>query len=193
VYTEFIERAKKEMPVPEYFPDFRNGEYLVGRTIEVVRAHPIDYLSTYFLGLNTLWFSNNYHYFLYKYGFITLPESRPSFSMILAGGGPMAVIRELWKIGLHPYVITAILGKLLWLILVFGSLLGAGTSFKNDRNVLAFTYLLLVIYFSATILSTGIGVEQRHRYPLNPLIFIFFTTMAYSFYEKYLHRYSGPQ
>lgn len=171
VRKEFVEKANANMPNPTHPTSFENSEYYIEKSIESIKQHPTSWFCTYLLGLNTFWFSGNYHYLLARYGIIDFPQHTPSFSMILAGGGLSAVISTMKELGSQPYLYIALVGKGLWVIITLGALLGAFTVANRRASLL---FLLLVLYFSITILPMTIGVEARHRYPMIPLLFPFF-------------------
>ncbi len=168
---EFVVSTLANAPDPSNPKSFANSSFYLENTIATIQRHPQAYIHTYLLGLNTFWFSGNYHYVLARYGLIDFPKYIPSFSMLLAGGGPGAVFTALKDLGSQPYLYIAIAGKVFWLMIFFGALLGAITTRNRPAGIL---FILLVVYFSITILPMTIGVEARHRYPMNPLLFAFF-------------------
>lgn len=190
VYQEHMKLMREEAPNPGYPPSFLNRDFFISQSIPNLVGYPAEWALTYGLGLNTFWFSGNYHYLLAKYGFASFPNEQTSFSMLLAGGGVGAVIERLYAIGASAYIVAAVVGKLFWVCIVAGSLFGA---YLLRRHPLSWIFLLTAAYFSATLLLTTIGVESRHRYAVNPLLFIFFAVTVKYLYETYFNRRSGHE
>lgn len=184
--VRFLETFRKEAPFPEKPQSLYNKDYLIERSKGVIFAHPFVYAKNYLLGLNTFLFSGNYHYLLERYHIIT-QDKTVSYSLLFSRGGARAVIDEIRQNGIDAELVLAVGGKLFWLLLSLGSLIGAVIYW---RRPLGWLYLTALIYFCATILSVAIGVEARHRYMLNPLIFIFFFAMVEWVHERYISRHS---
>ncbi len=180
---EFLaSELKKNAPDHKNPSSFKNEEYLNHKSKEIIFAHPTAYLKSYFLGLNTFLFSGNYHYLLSKYNVIDVPKN-VSFSLYFAQNGFLAGISEIMSVIINPYFFLALLGKIFWVIVVLGSIVGA---WFYRKNITAFVFFLALLYFCVTILSTTLGVEARHRYMLNPLIFLFFTAMISHIYDRFV-------
>ncbi len=177
VKLELLATLAKEAPVPRNPNNLQNEEYILGVVKETILTYPKGFIKTYLLGLNTFLFSGNYHYLLLKHGFIAMPEKGLSFSLILADKGLGGMLSKVGTYAGSPYVVIAILGKIFWLVVTVGSIIGA---WRMRSKSGAFVFLMGVAYFAFTILSVTIGVEARHRYMLNPLIFVFFTAMLVS-------------
>lgn len=167
VKKEFLSRAAANVPDPKRPLTFANASYYLENTLRSVQLYTTGYVTTYLMGLNTFWFSGNYHYLMARYGLIENPQSKPSFSMLLAGKGVSAVFQTLWEMGSQPYLYIAILGKAFWVAIFLTALVGAIVSPDRYASML---FILLIIYFSITILPMTIGVEARHRYAMNPLL-----------------------
>lgn len=161
-----------------------NQGYLTSRSKEIIFSYPSAYVRSVALGLNTFLFSGNYHYLLYKYQIISIPE-RISFSLFLAQKGIAETFSKVLSLSATPYFFLAIVGKIVWIVFVLGSVVGL---WFHRTQRLAFITLIYILYFSATIASVGIGVEARHRYVLNPLIFLFFIAMISHIYDRYIRR-----
>jgi hypothetical protein len=185
VYQEHMQEMRNEAPNPGYPPSFMNKDFYIERSIPNLLQYPKEWMVTYFLGMNTFWFSGNYHYLLARYGFVSFPDQQTSFSMIFAAGGVGAVLARLSDFSATGYLLAAIGGKLLWMLFVAGSLYGA---YVQRRHPLAWIYILTALYFSVTLILTTIGVESRHRYAVNPLLFIFFAVGVQYLYETYISR-----
>lgn len=183
VKKELVERARREAPDPN-LTSFADTEYLTNVSKEIIFQHPKEYVTTYLLGLNTFWFSGNYHYLLGRYGIIERPERATSFSLVLASEGPLGLVQAVMRT-LDGYVAIAIVGKVFWVVVGMLALLGL---WVRRRTPDAWVTVLLVAYFSATLIGTTIGVEARHRYALNPLLFAFAAVTVYALYAYYLHR-----
>jgi hypothetical protein len=181
---ELMAFFRANAPVPEDQKNFKNAYFLDQKTKEVVMSHKFIFIKNYLLGLNTFLFSGNYHYMLGKYELLDKPSKGISFSLVFSAEGFSGLVKEVMKRITSPYYMWAIGGKVLWIVLVLGALLGA----LVKRNKYALLFLLYVAYFSATILSVSIGVEARHRYMLNPLIFAFSSVMLGFIYERIFNR-----
>jgi hypothetical protein len=59
------------------------------------------------------------------------------------------------------------------------------------KSVVGWLIAVFFVYFSLTILSTVIGVEARHRYALNPIIFSLVCAAAYALYARFV-RHGSP-
>lgn len=171
-------------PVPEDQKNFKNVSFLNQTTKEIVMSHKFIFIKNYLLGLNTFLFSGNYHYMLGKYDLLQRPSAGISFSLVFSAEGFSGLSKAVVDRISNPYYIWAIGGKIFWLLVVLLSLLGA----LIKRNQVALLFLLYILYFSVTILSVSIGVEARHRYMLNPLIFAFASVMLGLIYERLFNR-----
>lgn len=187
---QMMDKFKLNAPISNEHKDLRNAQYLKDETIKIILQYPLDYMKTVLLGLNTFFFSGNYHYLLLKFDFINKPEKITSYSLILSSFGVDGLLEQLSKDIFSPYVLIAILGKLFWFCITFLAFWGA---FVYWRRKEAQIFLLLSLYFSMTILSVGIGVEARHRFALNPLIFVFASVIINRVYEKIINRCSCIQ
>jgi hypothetical protein len=187
VKQRLLSELRQAAPNPENPSSLENKDYLLDVTKHQVITYRKGFANTYFLGLNTFLFSGNYHYLFYKYGVIAPPQKIISFSMSLASDGVGTTLSKLSTMALQPYVFLALIGKLFWIVMVLGSIIGAYFYRKHPVGIL---FLISIAYFSFTILSVTIGVEARHRYMLNPLIFLFFTAMIGVLYDRYLGRHS---
>ncbi len=185
VRLELMEKFRAEAPYPEEQKDLRNQKYLMEETTRVVRQYPLSYAKTVLAGLNTLFFSGNYHYLLFKFGFIDPPKQFTSYSLVWASGGLSGLLSKVASDISSPYVLIAVLGKLFWVVMVALSVIGFWILRRRRESHL---FMALMLYFSVTILSVGIGVEARHRYPLNPLILAFGFVTINRIYEKHISR-----
>lgn len=168
VLPELYEKARREAPRAD-LNDFANKNYLVAETIDIIRAHPFAYAKAYVLTLNGFWFSGNYHSLLASYGAISPANNNISYSLTLAQEGAIGLAKQIART-LDLYVAIAILGKALWFGVVALTLIGL---WIYRRRPEAWVIALTCAYFSATLLSTPLGVEARHRYAINPLIIPF--------------------
>lgn len=171
VRLDLLAEVKANAPVPANPYDLRNEKYILDKSKAIVAKYPVGFIKSYLLGLNTFLFSGNYHYMLLRHGVISMPQKGLSFSLIIAGQGVDKAFKTLVSYAGSPYVMLAVLGKVFWILMVFGSLVGA---YFRRREPIAWVFVACMLYFSLTILSVTIGVEARHRYMLNPLIFSFF-------------------
>ncbi len=188
VKKEFLNELAQKAPDPLRPTSLRNKSYLVDKTINVIKQHPVAYIKTYLLGVNTLFFSGNYHYLLSRYKLIDRPDGLVSFSLVFASEGFFGLLKAISRLIFEPYVLLAVAGKIMWMGLVLCSVVGA---IVMRRHPLAILFLASMFYFAVTILATTIGVEARHRYALNPLIFLFVSVVFYLLYEKGIRRRAG--
>lgn len=168
-YDAFAADLKKEAPDPKNQWSFSNIDYMNARSKSVILTHPTAFLKTYLAGLNHSLFAGAYHFLLAKYGLIDVPE-RISFSFFLNDKGIAATATKFIPLIATPYFFLAAAGKILWFILVALSLFGA---WKYRQSALALIFFVTLLYFAFTMISVTVGSEARHRYALNPLIFIF--------------------
>ena len=82
-----------------------------------------------------------------------------------------ALFKKILETITTPYVLIAFSGKIVWIIFTLGSLWGA---WLKRNQALGFLFLSSVIYFMLANIPMGLSIEARHRYMLNPLIFLFF-------------------
>ncbi len=167
-------KAEAEAPNP-HLNTFEDEDYLLRESKKIIFAHPFDYLKTYLLGLNGFWFSGNYHSLLASYGMISAEHRSVSYSLIFAQEGISGLVHAVLQT-LDVYVLIALFGKALWFVLTAFAL---GGFWILRRRPEVWVSALLSAYFSATLLSTTIGVEARHRFALIPLVSVFaFAAMA---------------
>jgi hypothetical protein len=144
------------------------------RSKEIISQYPLVFVRTYLAGLNNFLFSGTYHFLLSKYGVVSVPE-RISFSFYVNENGIGAAFTKFAPLLFTPYFFLAAFGKVIWFVLIAGSLIGA---WIHRRNPLAILFVASLAYFCVTTVSVTIGAEARQRYMLNPLIFIFFAAYA---------------
>lgn len=180
VKQEFLAKLRAEGPGGNDEVSFKNRSYLIGTTISVIKSHPVAYLKAYLLGVNTFLFSGNYHYLLMKYDLIGRPEKIISFSLVLAEEGIGRLVQAIGTRLGDPYFLIAFIGKIFWVILTSVSIIGGLIFYRKPLSII---YLLSMAYFVITILAVTIGVEARHRYMLNPFIFLFFTALLFTVYN----------
>lgn len=185
VKKEYLEALSLEAPDPTHPTSLRNKDYLISTTIEAIKKYPLAYVKGYILGVNTLFFSGNYHYLLARYELLERPQGLVSFSLVFASEGISGLFKAVSRLIFEPYVLLAVGGKIIWLGFVLLSLIGAILMRNKTLSVL---FLASMLYFAVTILATTIGVEARHRYALNPLIFLFASVVFYLLYEKVIRR-----
>ncbi len=181
---ELMTFFRANAPVPEDQKNFKNTSFLDQKTKEIIMTHKFVFIKNYLLGLNTFLFSGNYHYMLGKYELLDKPTKGISFSLVFSADGFGGLVEAIMKRISSPYYLWAIGGKIFWVVALFSALLGA----LIKRNHIAILFLLYMAYFSVTILSVSIGVEARHRYMLNPLIFAFSSVMLGFIYERIFNR-----
>lgn len=189
VTQSLLGKARREAPNAN-LESFEDEPYLLAASKKIFAAHPLAYVQSYLLGINTFWFSGNYHYLLAKYEIIARAPVRTSFSLVLATHGIGGFLDAVWAQIESPYLLIAIAGKVFWLVIGLGALVGLVLYRKNP---FALTTVVLALYSCATILATTIGVEARHRYYLNPLLFLFFVATLYVLHAWYHHRHSRTQ
>jgi hypothetical protein len=187
VKHELLAKLSREAPDGVHGTSLENSDYLMHETVSIIRQHPVAYFKAYALGVNTLFFSGNYHYLLARYGIIKPFDQSVSFTLVLARDGVGALIATIFSLATSPYLWVAIFGKLFWFVAVIASLVGA---WLFRRSLFSTLYVATVVYFAATIAAMTIGVEARHRYALNPLIFLFSSAVVYLLYEKVIRRRS---
>lgn len=184
-----VAKARSEAP-SQNLESFEDEAYLSREAKVIISQYPLQFLQSYLLGLNTFWFSGNYHYLLFKYGLIAPPESQVSFSLLLASKGIGATIATVIERLTSPYMVIAILGKGFWVLVGLVALAGL---VLYRRSPLSLATFVLAAYSCATVLATTIGIEARHRYYLNPLIFLFFVATLYTLYVIYNRRHSHTE
>ncbi|MST04298.1 MAG: GtrA family protein [Candidatus Pacebacteria bacterium] len=180
---KLLEDFRRDAPYPSNQKDLRNSAYLKNKAKEIIKLHPVGYVKSVIAGLNTFLFSGNYHYLLMKYEVINKPAEIKSYSFIWAKNGLWGLIKIVLKDMSSPYTLIAFLGKVFWIIIIMLSIFGGLIKRKESLSML---FLIIFLYFCATILSVGIGVEARHRFALNPLIFIFSSVMMKFIYERFI-------
>lgn len=175
----------------------QDGGYLLRSSLEIIQSNPLGYLKTYLLGINTFFFSGNYHYLLLKYGVLSRPQNIPSFSLLVVGQGFKEAFEFLKGTIRHPYFFTAAFGKTLWLLIGVMSFAGGIAAYRagGRQKFFAILFFLLVFYSALTILPNTIGVEARHRYYLNPFIFVslcvFLKRFQYIWKSRYIVHEKG--
>lgn len=188
VKAELLQRLEEQAPDGKNRTSLKNRAWLLAQSKQIIFSHPVEYIKGVALGVNTVFFSGNYHYLLMRYGLIDRPERVVSYSLTLSSRGVVGLVREVASQITEPYVLIAIFGKLFWIVAVAGALCGA---WVLRRDPLSIIFVTLVVYFACTTFATTIGVEARHRYTLNPLIFLFVSAVIYLLYEKVIRRRSA--
>ena len=171
ISTRLTNQAKKEAPDKARVESLKNKDYVLKQSYNIIRNHPIAYLKAYLLGTNNFLFSGNYHFMLQRQGLIEPPQENMSFSLILAQGGIIEMIKFVIKTISSAYVMLALGGKITWLIIVLGSFIGA---WSLRKSFFGFLFISLMLYFILTNIPMGLSTEARHRVMLNPLIYSFF-------------------
>ncbi|MEX0931917.1 MAG: glycosyltransferase family 39 protein [Candidatus Paceibacterota bacterium] len=188
-YDESLEelRTRYEGGLPDKNDrrSMKNNEYYNTVSKEVILNNPVPYTTAYLIGLNTFFFSGNYHQILKHHGLIDAPQRGLSFSLILSNEGPVAVLKTLGKHVFTPYVGLALFGKIFWVLISVGAFIGMWLFRKHEFTFMA---CIVTLYFCATLLQTTMGVEARHRYTLNPLLFLYFSAMLSYVYAYYIRR-----
>ncbi len=171
VLTKLTDQAKQEAPDKTRMESLKNKEYALKKSYDIIKNHQAAYLKAYLLGTNNFLFSGNYHFMLQRQGLIEPPQESISFSLILAQGGVVETIRMIFKTITSAYVILALGGKIMWLVIVLGSFMGA---WLTRKSFFGFLFMALMLYFILSNLPMGLAIEARHRVMLNPLIYSFF-------------------
>lgn len=179
-----LEKLRTEAPDRENRWSLRNVEYLSERSKEIILQYPSFFVRNYLAGLNNFLFSGMYHSLLARHQIISVPE-RISFSFFLNDNGLVATVAKFTPLIFTPYFFLAAVGKVFWLLLVFGALWGAWLYRHNQFAVL---FLVCFVYFCIATASVTIGAEARQRYALNPLIFVFFSALLAISYERFIRR-----
>ncbi len=156
---------------------FAMEEYLMTKSKDIIRAHPVAYIETYLVGLSGFWFSGNYHTLFARYGLISAEHRSVSYSLALAQDGVGGLIKKIIET-FDTYVVIALFSKALWLTI---GVLAAFGLWIYRREPSAWVAAIMFAYFSATLLSTTIGVEARHRYMLNTQLVVFAALALHTF------------
>jgi len=171
IFTKLTDQAKKEAPDKTRVESLKNKDYVLKQSYDIIKKHPAAYLKAYFLGTNNFLFSGNYHFMLQRQGLIKPPQESISFSLILARGGILEMVKFVFKTISSAYVMLALGGKIIWLTMVLGSFVGA---WLVRKSFFGFLFMSLMLYFILSNLPMGLATEARHRVMLNPLIYSFF-------------------
>lgn len=177
---ELLAKARAEAPSTD-IATFDNGAYYAARSKEIIFAHPVVFIKLYSLGLTSFWTSGNYQYMFKAMGLLAPPSQSISYTMLLGSEGPIVALKTFVSKLSEPFIVVALLDRLLWATVFVCSLLGL---WVFRRHPVAWFTLLTFAYFSATLLSTVIGVEARHRYALNPIIFAFAVAGSLAAYRR---------
>ncbi len=184
ILTKLTDQAKKEAPDKTRMESLKNKEYALKKSYDIIKNHPAAYLKAYLLGTNNFLFSGNYHFILQRQGLIKPPQEGISFSLILAQRGVAETVRVVFKTIFSVYIILALGGKIIWLIIMLGSLTGG---WLNRKSFFGFLFMALMLYFILSNLPMGLATEARHRVMINPLIYSFFL-LALSKYIRPISR-----
>ena len=187
VKVEMLAQASAQAPDPNLY-SFADGKYLTDQTLAVVIAHPKDFLKVYFLGLSEFWTIGNYQYLLKSVGLLAPPSQSVSYTMLLASQGLHAAISSFIGKIFEPFILVALFDRTFWFCICLIALTGL---VLYRREPAAWLALLFALYFSATILSVSIGVEARHRYALDPLLFAFTVAALHILYARFRDKKSG--
>ncbi len=177
---ELLAKARAEAPNPN-IATFDNGDYYAEKSKEIIFAHPVIFVKLYSLGLTSFWTSGNYQYMFKAIGLLAPPSQSISYTMLLGSEGPVVAVKTFVSKLSEPFIMMALFDRLLWATVFVCAL--AGLWVFRRHPVAWFTFLTFA-YFSATLLSTVIGVEARHRYALNPIIFAFAVAGALAAYRR---------
>ncbi|MEK9174590.1 MAG: hypothetical protein AAB725_01310 [Patescibacteria group bacterium] len=180
VNTELRDRFKKEAPDPLYVESFKNEDYILTQVFNLIKKYPWSYVKGYFLGVNTLLFSGNYHFMLQRYNVIEAPKDNLSYSLILAQEGFLALVKKILETVNTPYGFVALSGKIGWVILTSGAIMEA---LRRRKESLGFFFLVILAYFILANIPMALSIEGRHRYALNPLIFLLFLSLYHRIFS----------
>lgn len=179
VKQELLAQAREEAPSPER-ETFANSDYYTEHANAILKQYPREFLSVYTVGLTAFWTSGNYQYLLKSMGLLDRPSESVSYSMILASEGFGAALSELSGRITEPFILVALFDRAVWFGIFLASLAGL---LLYRTNPAAWLTLLFYAYFSATIISTVVGVEARHRYALIPLMIAFAVSALLGLYR----------
>jgi hypothetical protein len=178
---ELLAKARAEAPNPN-IATFANDAYYRDETMAIILPHPILFLKLYALGLTSFWTSGNYQYLFKSVGLIAPPSESISYSLLVSSKGLIVAIETFFGKITEPFIAMALFDRLFWACMFSLSLLGIWLYRKTHDGWFA---LVTYMYFSATILSTVIGVEARHRYAVNPILFAFALAAIGAAYRRF--------
>ncbi len=176
-----LAKARAEAPNPN-IATFDNGPYYAARAKEIILVHPVIFVKLYALGLTSFWTAGNYQYLFKDMGLLAPPSQSISYTMLLGSQGPVVAAKTFLSKITEPFILTALFDRLFWASVFALSLAGL---YRYRRSAVAWLTLITYAYFSATILSTVIGVEARHRYALIPIMIAFAVAGAVAAYKRF--------
>ena len=86
----------------------------------------------------------------------------------------MALVKKILETVNTPYGFVALSGKIGWVILTSGAIMEA---LRRRKESLGFFFLVILAYFILANIPMALSIEGRHRYALNPLIFLLFLSL----------------
>ncbi len=182
---ELLARARAEAP-DSNIATFANGEYYGEKAREIIYAHPFRFAQLYALGVGTFWTAGNYQYLFKSMGWLAPPSKSISYTMLLGSEGPVVAVKTFMSRITEPFILVALFDRVFWASIFALCILGL---WKYRTTAVGWFVLILFAYFSATILSTIIGVEARHRYAVNPIIFAFAVAAIAAIYSRVQSRF----
>jgi hypothetical protein len=191
VKQDLLAQANAEAPSGDR-ETFANSDYYSTRAREVLLKHPEAFVKVYTVGLLAFWTSGNYQYLFKSMGLLERPSESVSYSMILASNGFAAALGELASRITEPFILVSIFDRLLWLSIFALSCVGV-LLYMYRKEYVGWLTALFFVYFSATILSTVVGVEARHRYALIPIMIALAAAASVAMYRSVRGRFSASR
>ena len=149
-----------------------NSDYFIQRSIEVLKEYPVSFMKLSVSTVVTFFTHDGMLTVLQHAGYT--PDSylsKPALFLILKSPGEFFSTAGSYITS--PFVLVLIM-RLIWLIITITAILGAIQLLISRRiNTLSFFAIFLIAYFAATSIVGGLGVNIRHRIPINLFIVMF--------------------
>lgn len=146
------------------------------RSFEIIARHPFHFLMLQPVTAHALFTHDALYYILNRLGFDTRTGQPPfSPSMVLLQKGPFVLVRQLL-----PYIkgwyLLPIVARIVWYSLFLSAAFGVWCVYRvgtNRQKQVATLFLVLISFFTLTILPVAVSTEVRYRVSFEGMYFAF--------------------
>ena len=149
------------------------GPILTAEGFRILRENPKETAITLVITANSFFTQDLYTTYLRQFNIIQKFAMDFSPSVVLIKEGPIELSRKIWN-SIGGLFIIPIFGRLLWIVLTIFSICGAVFSVRKHgrERVVGIVLASLILIYAGGSLVAGFSDHGRHRYPVNPFIFI---------------------
>ena len=182
-YLRFLGKLKDEGYITKLeegeLYDTKFNSLLKERSLEIIKAHPKEFVLLQLLSTQAILTQDNMLYFLTHTELVPVPVRPPiPLSLSITQKGPVRAIYDLVPYLKGSYVI-ALVTRPVWILFFFFALVGAWFLIKTRRGPERKIVLLLVAiicYFVVMTLPVASSIDARYRVGFESVYFIFVAT-----------------